>query len=249
VKFWTTKENAVLRARYPTGGAVACAPKLRGRSPLAIAQHAYALGIKGQYNPRLLYVATPAIDAQITAVFTDLTGRGQVAALAKRLKVPRWWISTQATRLCLKAPRFKEPAWSAEELAIAQAHAHQHVGTIQKHLARAGYRRSETGIVVKLKRNGGTGRALDPDNYSATALAKLFNIDGHSVAAWVDKGWLQARMRGTKRGKKQGGDEHVIHRNAVRQFIIDNVHAVDFRKVDKFWLVEILTGGQPHGPI
>ncbi|MFC0243657.1 hypothetical protein [Rhodopseudomonas telluris] len=43
----------------------------------------------------------------------------------------------------------------------------------------------------------------------------------------------------------QGGDEWSIHRRAVRAFVIDNIASVDFRKLDKFWLVELLTSAGP----
>jgi hypothetical protein len=60
------------------------------------------------------------------------------------------------------------------------------------------------------------------------------------VTGWVNKGWLRAARRGTERTPQQGGDEHWIHMRDVRRFVIDNVAAVDFRKVDKFWLVDLL---------
>jgi hypothetical protein len=39
-----------------------------------------------------------------------------------------------------------------------------------------------------------------------------------------------------------GGDEYWIHRHDVRAFVVANVAAVDLRKVEKFWFVEMLAG-------
>ncbi|WP_420133971.1 hypothetical protein [Rhodopseudomonas sp.] len=125
-------------------------------------------------------------------------------------------------------------------------HAHKRPDTIRRMLASKGYQRTSTAILVKLKRHGGgTGKNADLDHYTAGALAVLFGVDGKTVSGWIARGWLKAQRRGTARTAAQGGDEWSIHRRAVRAFVIDNIASVDFRKLDKFWLVELLTSAGP----
>ena len=113
-----------------------------------------------------------------------------------------------------------------------------------RHLKAKGYSRTETAVIVKLKRlHIPRGRNAALDHYTAQGLAKLFAVDSHVVGAWIKKGWLKAKRRGTDRVAAQGGDEWWIHRRNVRAFVIDNVAAIDIRKVEKFWFVELLAGG------
>ena len=77
---------------------------------------------------------------------------------------------------------------------------------------------------------------------NATSLAECLGIDAHGVTRYIQKGWLKARHRGTRRTKKQGGDQWLIKEKDIRTFIIESVSILDFRKIDKFWLVEILVG-------
>ncbi|KKK66329.1 hypothetical protein LCGC14_2965200 [marine sediment metagenome] len=57
------------------------------------------------------------------------------------------------------------------------------------------------------------------------------------------KGWLKVDRRGTERTPVQGGDMWWIRYAEVRRFVVDNAVAVDIRKVDKFWFIDLLAGG------
>jgi hypothetical protein len=61
---------------------------------------------------------------------------------------------------------------------------------------------------------------------------------------WIESGDLKAIRRETARTELQGGDIWFIEKTAVKAFIIQNIGIVDIRKVDKFWFVEMLTGGE-----
>ncbi len=100
--------------------------------------------------------------------------------------------------------------------------------------------------MVRLKRLGPTGRAVDPDHCSTGILAKLFGLDPKVIYNHVVSGRLQASRRGTKRSQS-GHDEWKIRRRAVLKFVIENVASVGFRKVDKFWLVDLLTDRRAEG--
>jgi hypothetical protein len=245
-RFWTTHELKVLRGTYPSGGPEACVSLLPGRSAHAIYQRAAAEGLVPPRSrgavPRQRWFGSPQIDAVIKRVYQGTPkDRGEINALARSVGRPRWWVSKRATALGLKAPRFKELPWTEPELELIVANAHKDPETISRILRRQGFTRTPTAIVLKINRTGhARGRNADPDHYSANALAKLFGVDIHTITAWIKKGWLRARRRGTERTAQQGGDEWQVHWRDVRAFVLDNVAAIDIRKVDKFWFVDLL---------
>jgi len=198
------------------------------------------LGMVGQHTKRRKYVITPEMHERIRRVYQSGTGRGQVRDLARRLGLPRWKIGRYAIRQGWIATQASQPDWSEEELAILEHHAHLCPEYIQKRLARSGYHRSSMAIVLKRKRMR-FGSNLK--GQSATSLAECFGVDMKVVQRWLLQGWLTAKRRGTKRTARQGGDMWFIKEPAVRRFIVNHVDVIDFRKVDKYWLVDVLTGG------
>ncbi|MDR9502676.1 MAG: hypothetical protein RI601_12865, partial [Desulfurivibrionaceae bacterium] len=103
-----------------------------------------------------------------------------------------------------------------------------------------GHQRSATAIAVKRVRL--KCDTIDIDNYTATQLAGELGVDIKTVTRWIEKGWLTATRKGTKRTAAQGGDQWHIKRKHIREFIIESIGIIDIRKVDKVWLVDILTG-------
>lgn len=244
-RFWTTREEKILRENYTERGAEACAELLPGRSVGAVHQHAQKLDLKGRafvnLGFRQRWETSDHIDAVIRRAYQGEPKKHLIAKTAQIVCRPRWWVSKRASQLGIVAPRFKEPAWTPEEIELIDGNAHKHPQTIARILKRAGYQRSPTAVTVKLKRIGAVRE--DPDHYTARGLAIVFGIDVKSVTRWIESGWLKAGRRGTDRSQAQGGDMWWIRRKDVRRFVIGNVAAVDFRKVDKFWLVDLLTGG------
>lgn len=243
---WTNKEMATLRVSYPIDGVPGCVPLLPGRSASSIYQHANAEGLrapKGQHGTeRQQWTSSPQIDAMITRIYQSTPSKGDIKSLARTLNRPLWWVCKRAVRLGLSTPRFREPPWVEREMEMIQANAHRQPAMVRKLLKRHGFARTETAISVKLKRLGTpTGRYGDLDHYTANALGKLFGLDPKSITRWIEKGWLKATRRGTARVEQQGGDEWWIHRKNIRRFVIENAAAIDIRKVEKFWFVELLT--------
>lgn len=245
-RFWTTKEIALLREHYPIGGVAACLQALPGRSARSIYSTAHKEGLavagtpKSKGVPRQRWTSSPQMDDVIRRAYPTCTSRGAVIALAARLNRPRWWVSNRAASLGLVTPRFKEPKWTEAELELIENIASKSPKAIRATLARKGFARTETAIILKLKRIGADRQ--DPNHYTATGLAALMGVNPSTVSAWCEKGWLNAKRRGTERAPIQGGDMWWISRKAVRQFIIDSTAHVDIRKVDKFWFVELLAG-------
>ena len=141
----------------------------------------------------------------------------------------------------------KEANWSKPEKKILERHAYKHPETIKKILKKAGFHRSVQGIVLKRKRMH-LLQAFDFE--TAHSLAQCLGIDAKGVTRYIQKGWLKAKKRGTRRTALQGGDQWLIKTKNIREFIIENVSILDFRKIDKFWLVDLLAGGENGlGPI
>lgn len=239
---WTGREEMILKRVYPAGGLQAAREALPDRSVSAIYQRAGVLQLRSPHKrtgvPRQRYQTSEFIDAAIRRAYQVTPDKGTVARLAQTLMRPRWWVSKRATKLGLVVPRFKESPWTPAELDIVQAHAHRSPATLRRTLQRHGFTRTETAIVVKLKRLGAD--RTDPDHYTATGLADLMGVDVKTVTRWIETLGLVARRRGTDRTEQQGGDQWWIHRRDVRQFIIDNAAAVDLRKVDRTWFIDLL---------
>jgi hypothetical protein len=244
-RFWTGREEKILRTHYAAGGVEACLPLLPGRTAKSIYQRAGQLGLK---TPRSVewpkyerHTTNEHIDAAIRRVYQRAPEKGDIQRLAVAVQRPRAWVSKRAVALGLVVPRFKAPPWSAEENQILADRAGQHFRTIRAALSRAGFQRTETAISVQSKRLRISRETHDPDVYTARTLAEMFGIDSHAVTAWVEKGWLRA-----KKGEGVTG-KWLIRRKDVRAFVVENAAAIDIRKVDKFWFVDLLAGSTALG--
>lgn len=193
---------------------------------------------------RLKYIFTEFQDSLIRQLYREKYNpqRAEVAKLAVHLMVPRWRITKRAREIGALEPRIKEPSWSQQELHILELNALYTPERIQIRLKTSGFKRSITAITVKRKR---LKLARQHVKGSARAVAECFGVDPSTVAdKWIRKGLLKAAKRGTARTPQQGGDEWFVKEKDIREFIIENVGIIDFRKIDKFWLVNILTEGK-----
>jgi hypothetical protein len=199
------------------------------------------------------YNFTPEMDAEIRRVYQTAVGMpgyhktGPVKKLARKFSMPRHVITRRAGGLGVRRMTKKEGNWDERELAILERQAYKNPEVIYRHLKKEGYQRSIQGIVLKRKRMRFLGNI---DFETASSLAACLGIDMHSITRYIHKGLLVARKRGTKRTAAQGGDQWMIKTKDIRTFIIENVSILDFRKIDKFWLVDLLAGGSKGlGPI
>jgi hypothetical protein len=78
---------------------------------------------------------------------------------------------------------------------------------------------------------------------SAHQTAECFGVDAKTVTRWISLGLLRADRRGTERVAEQGGDMWFIREKYLRRFVLENLNQVDLRKVDKYWFVDLITGG------
>ena len=248
---WTGREVKALREAYPAHGLAGCLPLLPGRSATAIYQQARNEGLvspkaASEAFPRQRWATSEAIDAVIRRAYLAAPTRKGIGACAAAVGRPRWWVSRRATQLGLVVPREKETPWSEVELDVLRGREGDHPNSIKKALKVRGFSRTETAIVVKLKRLGLSTAVDDPHCHNARDLGLLMGVDGKTVARWIEKGWLKARMVGEASATRAEGNHWSIHRRDVRRFIIENAGAVDLRRVDKVWFIELL-GGPANG--
>lgn len=237
---WNNVEIKTLRAHW--GAAPA---ELRKRLPArtigAIYQKGQMIGLSaptGTYG-KYAHTTTPAIDQAITRLYQQPPRKGAVSELAEKLGRPRWWISKRAQTLGLTTPRFADPAWTDAELDLLGETAHLTLASAARAFRSDGYKRSATAIQTMRKRQA--YKPADNGYYTAHQLAALFGVDGKTVTRWIELGQLRARKRGTDRTTAQGGDHWWISAQQIRAFVRDNAHAVDLRKVDKHWFIDLLT--------
>lgn len=189
------------------------------------------------------YIITEIMSAQIRKVYAAIPEKGAVWDLAKRLGLPRWKVSKFASQEGLVGVQRKEPPWSERELHILEQGAHLCAAVLKRRLLAAGYRRTEVGIVLKRKRMRFLGNLK---GQSATSLALCFGVDAKTIIRYMERGYLQAEKRGTARTPQQGGDEWFIKNRQIKDFIRSYPEFVDFRKVDKVWIIDLLAGSSGH---
>jgi hypothetical protein len=203
---------------------------------------------KGHYQGsgrKDVIVVTPEADAAIRELYETKVGKdrfGHVKLLAAKLGLPAWKVSRRAVELGVLPTVAAEPEWSEEEKNFAKANAKWSIYVIVRKMKEAGYHRTPNAVKVMLNRMGGSGQFRNA--YSARDLGRCFGVDSHQVIEkWLAAGLIHAERRGTLRTPEQHGDEWVILPEDVRRFVILNTGIIDFRKLDKYWLVSLLTEG------
>jgi hypothetical protein len=235
---WSAREIEILQMTYSTGGAARCAEMMPRRTIGAIGFKARSLGLpRPPFKKRQTrFSTTPHIDAAIRRYYQGSPERGGLSKLAHQVGRPVAWVSSRANALSLAVPRFDSAKWSEDELALLHQHAAKIPQTISRIFRRQGFNRSPNSIHLKRTRLR-CDRASD-DTYTALGLAELLGADKSLVASWIRKGWLKAQTRGSG----HPNDTYIIHHKNVRRFVIENVGAIDIRRADKFWLIDLLAG-------
>jgi len=248
-RHWTEAEHQVLRDHYADKGFAYCAERLPNRTKSGIYLAARKLGLKrkGRKPARSDWRARyPEIDEQIKAAWPEMTGRGAVKDLAKKMDAPRWLVSTRVRALGLSMPHRKEPRWSAAEDALL-AKVPRHDPSRAAEMFRAhGFMRTATAIVVRCKRLGMERRYRE--TMSATQVAEILGVDNKTVTIWCLEGALAADRRVSQRLPQQGGAPWSITAPALRAFVVEQIDRIDIRKVDKAAFVALLTGQLDRKP-
>jgi hypothetical protein len=193
-------------------------------------------------KPRKFPAVTPELHEKIKQLYIcKKYNSGEVEAFARRHGLPRWKVTRYARAMAWQSKHPKQPNWTERELEILERSAHHGPETIRKRLSKAGFDRTVMGIILKRKRM----RFLQNLNgQSARSFAMCLGEDEHFVTRAISLGLLRASRRDLGRTPQQGGNPYLIKDSAAREFIRENVHMIDFRKIDKYWLVDLLAGGE-----
>jgi hypothetical protein len=238
-RFWTNREIETVARIYPESGLDACVQALPGRSANSIYQQ--WLKIKPvPSNRRAKTESSPELDDIIRQVFIrPKVTKSDIKLFAKRIGRDYRWVVKRGNQLTnTAAVRFRQRDWSQAELDLLEQNAHLTDAVISRKLRQAGFSRSVIAVRVKGKRLS-VDRS-DPSTMSAHELSRLLGVDGKTVTAWIEKGFLKAGRRGTARTSQQGGDEHLIHVKDLWAFIVEHAHLIDLRKVERTWFIDFL---------
>jgi len=181
------------------------------------------------------------IDKLITLAYTQRQ-RGSIKRLQTQTGMSHGRIYRRAQSLGLLTDVHKrQPEWTESELEILAKNAHNNPVNIAKLLVDKGFaRRTPTAIRLKMNRielEAGQSR-IDAGIYSCHETARCMGVANHVIAKYIERGWLTA-----KREEYLQNQQWQITEKALRDLLINHTATIDFKKIDKYWLVEILTGG------
>jgi len=257
-RLWTDAEIEILRAHYVERGAAYCVTALRQMdppSPRAAVHRVYAManklrlkrpiGASPEYSPAPAEDRYAEIDERIREAWPSLAGKkGAVRDLARQLEIPSWWLSKRALTLGLTVHRVtKEPPWSKAELDLLERIPLSNPESASRTFREHGFNRTPAALMNKAKRLRISRRWTE--TLSAGAAAKVLGVDAKNLTRWIAEGFLKASKRETGRLAQQGGDTWSITREDLRAFVLDNLEAIDIRKVDKFAFVDLLLNHAP----
>lgn len=195
-------------------------------------------GMIGQKTKPNKYIIDPRHYDRIKAVYLSETGRGQIKDLAKLIGIPRWKLTRLAISRGWAQKSIKSPPWTPEEDKALESLSRYCPEKISNKLKKLGFYRSLTAIEMRMRR---LRTRQNLKGYSAYKLSECFGVNEKTILRVIKQGKLNAEKRGTARTEDQGGDAWFIRPKYIRQYVIDYIAEIDMRKIDRFWLVDILT--------
>jgi hypothetical protein len=181
------------------------------------------------------YAWGPELDAYLKShYFGGLNRRFLVLNRMIRMTgLPRWYIKRQATRLGLTMDMDRRP-WTGAELDQLE----NMIGKVSTARIAKRLGRTESSVVNKLKRLGTSRRVRD--GYTMRELELCLGEDHHKIAKWIQSGWLQDRLQGTRRHGGNGNDIHRIREDDVVEFIRNHPQEINLGKVDQTWFLDLV---------
>lgn len=249
---YTLDEIQAIKSRYIAEGAVVLARE-QGRDPRGIRQKAWNLGLRRQADRAnsTAHQWTEAEDLRIRKEWGAVTSRRRaghtVAWLSAQLGLSIKQVQGRAGFLGLRRQRVKEPPWCEAEIELLHATVHYSTKHQRTLFRRAGFKRTETALIVARGRYGIKVHE-STDAYSAHGLAKLMGVTVRATTHWIARGWLKAKPRSDARDPNHGGvgDRWIIFPKDVRLFIRDHIGHLDLGGMDKFWLRDLLMSDEPQ---
>jgi hypothetical protein len=134
------------------------------------------------------------------------------------------------------------PKWTKPELAILHHHEYRTLPDlkIKELLEKNGFQRTIKGISKK-RRVDNINREVDHDEetlgYTPTGLARCLGLHHTTILKFARLGYLKM----TPQNKESTQPIFRINRREIKRFLKENLHLWDHRKVDQYWLIDILT--------
>lgn len=229
---------------YPTGDAV-----LYHFECLLQAWWLLGFDVVSRRETRKIHELTPAIETELRKVYSlpfkskkrQELGVPSIRDAARDTGVPAHTLKKFARELGLT--RTKDLPWSEEEIKILDEQGYKSTDALARILRLAGFKRTEVGI--QLMRARRRSHKASPF-FSLSAIARLFGVDGHLVTDWVEKGWLRAEYKETKKNKgaeMRSGDTRVADKDSIYRFVVEHPESFDLRRVDQLWFLHVITRG------
>lgn len=228
---------------YPTGDAV-----LYHFECLLQAWWLLGFNVVSRRETRKIYELTPAIETELRKVYSlpfrskkrQEIGIPSIQDAARDLDVPAHTLKKFARELGLT--RTKDLPWSEEEIKILDEQGYKSTGALVRIFQKNGFSRTEVGI--QMMRSRRRSHKASP-YFSLGAIARLFGVDRHLVKDWVEKGWLRAEYKETKKNKGGGyrGDTRVADKDSIYRFVVEHPESFDLRRVDQLWFLHVITKG------
>lgn len=194
-------------------------------------------GMVGQVVKPEKYKIDPKHYDRIKQTYAGTTGNGEIKTLASWLGIPRWKVTRFAISQGWLQKAVRSPPWTPEEDAALEKYARYCVEKIVMKMKKEGFTRTATAIRLRLKR---TRMLKNLDGYSSRQLADCLGVDAKTVLRMIEQKKINAERRGTARTAQQHGDIWWIKPRNIRNFLIDYIAEIDMRKIDRFWLVDML---------
>jgi len=184
------------------------------------------------------------LEEAVRHLYTHPIGKGEVNAFCKKHNINHNVLSKIACKLQVRQPKKNNYGWNEGEIKILTKYKGKSYSYIRRNLKAAGFCRSDSSIANKCKRMGFSlemdpaSMALELDCYSRPYLASLMGVSETTVKRWIDRGLL-------KFNKSQESDKgylyYKITSKHIKDFITNHVSILEIAKIDKFWLVDMLT--------
>lgn len=78
------------------------------------------------------------------------------------------------------------------------------------------------------------------NGYTMRDLEMCLGEHHHKIARWIENGWLQDRLQGTRRHDGNGNDILRIREKDVTKFIRNHSREINLGKVDQMWFLDLV---------
>jgi hypothetical protein len=241
---WTREELDTLALHWPRGGLRAVSPHLPHLGADALRGKACDLGIHvAGRQPHRRQPTSELIDSAIRRDYRN--GRPNLRALALATGRHVGWLKWRAAVLGIASgARRRNPPWTeAENLVVTDGIERGHSAVaIRNALKRAGSLRSLDAI---LSRVHFLGLRWNREWWTATDVARLFNVDPSVVFRWISQGMLVAKREpGPSQTASGQATYWQIGEKAVVAFMLGHPEQWDHRKMRKEVLLDLLKPGR-----